>query len=298
MIELLAASRAVHGPHITGHWQVVRMCLDSAAQEWLNVGIVFREQDGRAHWKLLKNLSGVRCLYDEDAADTVRFILDQAAYAFEVGAPIPAGWNVTLGPERFVRGRSADEILGGLFGRVVSLGRHQTDQADRVDREDHRHATVNVRATVRRLINEHLKLARNATPEFWRTRPLTTQRDGAALQVDLQIAASVGNTTLHGAVASAWYKTQYHRNASLSQAANAIAAACQAFPNSRNVLYLLQPPADSSALTEKEHTAIGTEIGTMRWLLERHGGELRIARAEESIAHDILIDLGQVAQMQ
>lgn len=291
-LELLASRQQQLADSTTGHWQVVRMCVDQPTQEWLNVGIFFRASDGQTHWQLLENFNGMRCLYDEDAADNARFLLEQAEYAFETGQALPDGWHLTLGPTKFVRGLStADEVVASLFNRMVPLGQHQKGTAGRIDREDHPHATLNVRSTVRRLINQHLQLAHSATPDFWHRAPLHLQRNNAALRIDVQIASRVGNLPIHGAVASAWYKTHYHRKASLSSATAATMAACQAFPDGQNLLYLLQPPKHTPGISLQNHKDIAEEIGTCKWLLEQHGAKVRVTAEERAMAHDILRDL-------
>ncbi len=59
----------------SGRWQLVRLCLDRATQEWLNVGVLLRTSDGKRHVRLLKNTHGLACLYDEDAAQNAQFLL-------------------------------------------------------------------------------------------------------------------------------------------------------------------------------------------------------------------------------
>lgn len=264
--------------------------MDLAAQEWLNVGIVFRDATENSHFRFISDLSGLRCLYDADAAESARFLLDQVEHALEERLVIPSGWNISLGPEKFVRGASAQSIVDSLFVRMVPLGRHQQGP-DRIDREDHPHATINVRKTVRQILNKHLQLSKNAVPEFWRRNPTPIQRDGNDILMDIQIAAAINGASVHGAVASAWYKTRYHRYASLSQSVNAMTTACEAFPNSHNVLYLLKPPASASALSADDHRAIAADIETNEWLLGKHGAKLKTAQTESDLAREILSDL-------
>lgn len=274
---------------VTGKWCVVRACMDMAAQEWLNVGVVFRQSDGSHHVRLINNMDGLRCLYDADTAENLRFLLDQAEHALEIQAPLPDGWNIALGPERFVQGASAQAVLSDLFTRLVPLGKHQL--ADRADREDHQHATMNVRKTVRQLLASHLQLAKNATPEFWRREPYAVRRDGAEVQMDVQIMATDRGLNLHGAVASAWYKTKYHRHASLSQAVNAVTMAHEAFPSSTNVLYLLQPPPSEATLSPSDHQAIAKDIESSQWLLQQRKATLVLVQSETEMAATILRDL-------
>lgn len=297
MLSLLLNQHTIPTQNITGHWQVVRVCVDLAAQEWLNVGVVFRDAQGERHFRLISNLAGIRNLYDDDAAESVRFLLDQAEFALEEDAPIPAGWNVSLGPAKFVRGSSIQSIVDNLFERMVPLGKHQLE-INRVDREDHPHATLNVRRTVRQLLNLHLHLAKNAAPEFWRREPIPIHRDGATIQMDIQIEATASSPFLHGSIASAWYKTKYHRNASLSQAVNAMTTASEAFPDSRKVLYLLQPPSEIRALSQDDYQAIAQDIETSAWLLQRHSAELKISQSESDMAYQILKDLDLIPEMR
>jgi len=144
---------------------------------------------------------------------------------------------------------------------------------------------------VRQMLNRHLNLAKTATPEFWRRAPLPVNRDGADIQMDVQIVATAHNLYLHGAVASAWYKTRYHRSASLSQAVNAMATACQAFPQSHNVLYLLKPPAGVKTLSDADHRAIAQDGETSQWLLQQQNATLKVAQSESEMARAILLDL-------
>lgn len=297
MLELFATQHAAQAHQVTGHWRSVRMCLDLAAQEWLNVGIVLRTTAGDTHYKLVANFAGLRCVYDDDAVDAARFLIDQVEHAIEADSLIPPGWNIRLGPEKFIRGSSAESIVSGLFFRLVPLGRHQLDPAGRIDREDHPHATSNVRVVVRKLLTKHLQIAKNAAPDFWRKKPVPMNRDGAVISMDVQIAMNKNGATIHGAIASAWYKTAYHRSASLSQAVNAITTACEAFPDSHNVLYLLRPPAKVNTLSDQDYADIDADIESSRWLLKKHGAELKLAQAESVMAMTILRDLSLMPDM-
>ena len=297
MLELFATRKPDQANQVTGHWRLVRICLDLAAQEWLNVGIVLRTSDGETSSRMLTNFAGFRCIYDDDAADAARFLLDQAEFAIEAGKPLPTGWNVSLGPEKFVRGNTTDSILTGLFSRLVPLGRHQLDATTRIDREDHPHATHNVRVEVRKLLARHLQIAKNAAPDFWHARSVPVHRDGSIIKMDVQIVANNAHSILHGSIASAWYKTSYHRSASLNQAVNAVTTACEAFPGSKNVLYILRPPEKVSSLSDSDYEAIDLEIESNRWLLHKHGAEIKVAREVPDIARTILKDLDLMPDM-
>lgn len=283
-------------PKACGHWSVLRLCVDLATQEWLNVGVVIDSDDGSRHYRLLNNLAGLRCLYNDDAVESARFLLDQAEHMLETGEPIPNGWHIALSTPKYVQGTGAQAMVDKLFVRMVPMGLHQL--AQREDREDHPHATMSVRKTVRQLLNKHLRLAKTDTPEFWRRSATTVHRNGSDVLMDVQVVAHAHGVPTHGAVASAWYKTRYHRSASLSQAVNAITTASQAFPQSNNVLYLLRPPAGASTLTATDHQAIAQDIESSHWLLRQHDATLAVAQSETEMAHAILRDLHMLQELQ
>lgn len=264
------------------------MCLDLSTQEWLNIGVALYSDDRATPIiRMLRNFSGLKCLYDADASDNARFIAEQIEFALLEGRNPPAGWNIKLSAPQFIRGSNEQGIVDELFERIVPLGKHERG-ADRPDREDHQHATQNIRAKVRKLLSRHLQLA-NKPPDFWRTSPTSISVDNSSIQLDLQVVDS-GNR-INGSVISAWYKTKYHRNASLTSGANAMSMACEAFPSHRNILYLLQPPFGVSNLSEDDHRSIQSDIDSVAWLVDKHQAELKILKSEQDIMHSILQDV-------
>lgn len=292
MFDLISATQPAK-PRIeaSGKWCAIRMCLDLSAQEWLNIGVVLYANDGgQPTIRLLQNFAGLKCLYDTDAADNARFLADQIEYALLEGKRIPADWNIQLSPTMFIRGNSKQQMVNDLFERIVPLGKHERG-ADRPDREDHQHATQSLRSNVRRLLSRHLQLA-NKTPDFWRNVPTSINLDAASIQIDLQVVDS--SQMLNGAVVSAWYKTKYHRNASLTSGANAMSMASEAYPNHRNILYLLQPPAGTPSLTKEDQQSIQADIESVEWLVKKHNADLKILRSDRDITRSILQDIAVI----
>lgn len=289
MFNLISATQPIRAKlTASGKWCAIRMCLDLSAQEWLNIGVVLYSDDGDAPTiRLLQNFSGLKCLYDTDAADNARFLADQIEFALYEGEHLPADWNIQLSPATFVRGSSKQQIVNDLFDRIVPLGRHERG-TDRPDREEHPHATQQLRSSVRKLLSKHLQLA-NKAPDFWRAQPTTINLDSAKIQIDLQVVDA--KEKVNGAVISAWYKTKYYRNASLTSGANAMSMASEAFPDHRNILYLLQPPSDAPTLSIEDHQNIQTDIDSVAWLVDKHKAELKILKSERDITHFILKDI-------
>lgn len=274
-----------------GEWQLARLSLDKATGEQLNVGVVFTSHHGgRATSRFLRNVAGLRCLYNDDLADDAAFLIDQAEQAIEQGMQLPSGWSISLSAPRFVRGDSAQAIVDTLFQRMVPLGQRET-AAERLDSDDHAHTTRNVRKTVRELLCKHLQSSKN--PEFWRSAPVVSTQEGGQVQMDLQIFGAGKRGDFRGSIASAWYKTHYHRSAYLDRAASAVLKAKTVFPGANSIMYLLQP-LDIEGFTKAEMGVIQQEIDSTSWLLKKSGARLLSFPTERVMAHSILQDLSIV----
>lgn len=270
---------------------MARLALDPATGEQLNIGIVFRAHaTQKTSTRFLRNVAGLRSLYGDDLAEDAAFLIDQAEQAIEQGIPLPAQWNVSLGVPLFVRGATSQSIVDDLFSRIVPLGAKESI-SERLDSDDHMHATRNVRATVRRLLTKHLQSSKS--PEFWRSQPIEATKDNHTVRLDVQIDGAGKNGMLHGTIASAWYKSKYHRSAYMDKGANAIVTAAKLFGNSTNVMYLLAPTThDGFSATELKD--IEADIASAKWLISQESAKLAVFTSEKQMAHNILEDLGQL----
>ncbi|MDN8615495.1 hypothetical protein [Variovorax ginsengisoli] len=239
----------------------------------------------------MQNVAGLRCLYNDDLANDAAFLIDQAEQVLEAGGSLPLGWNITLSEPKFVRGATAAGIVEDLFRRLVPLALRET-VGERLDSDDHSHTTRNVRRTVRELMRKHMNL--KTAPDFWRSKPTQSVQDGGKVSLDLQIVGTGHDAgEIRGAIASAWYKTQYHRSAYLDRAATAVLRAHEVYPNALNVLYLLQPQAGGD-FSGRELAEIQDEVDGTQWLLKRNGARLNVFESERAMAHTILEDLAIV----
>lgn len=292
MLSLLSPSESTAAPFKTeGDWQLARLSLDKATGEQLNVGVVFTSHHGgRTTGRFLRNVAGLRCLYNDDLADDAAFLIDQAEQALEQGMQLPSGWSISLSAPRFVRGDNAKAIVDNLYQRMVPLGQRET-AAERLDTDDHAHTTRNVRKTVRELLCKHLQSSK--TPEFWRSTPVVSAQEGGQVQMDLQIFGAGKRGDLRGSIASAWYKTHYHRSAYLDRAASAVLKAKTVFPGANSIMYLLQPQ-EIEGFTKAEMGVIQQEVDSTSWLLKRSGAQLLTFATERAMAHSILQDMSVI----
>lgn len=275
-----------------GWWQLARLCLDQAADEWVNVGIVFTGTGGRTACRFLTNLSGIKCHYNEDAVEDARFLIEQAREALEDGISLPGAWSMRLSERKFVRGIDSTSIVENLFKRLVPLAKHESS-LERLDTEHHSHATASVRATVKAMLTRQLQASN--VKKFWRHSPVEVMRDDHPLRIDLQIQANTKGRLFNGAITSAWYKTNYHRIASLSQAMNATMLASGAFPQARNHIYLLRP-TEKAEFTQDELRVINSDIESVIWMLRDGNSIVRSFNKESDMAESILEDLALPSQ--
>lgn len=291
LLQLLDPKDTLYKPRTEGVWQVARLCLDRATGEQLNVGVVFTDHlGGGITSRFLNNLSGLRCLYNDDMANDAGFLIDQAEQALEQGVRIPAGWNISLGQPLFVRGETPQGIVDNMFTRMVPLGLHE-NTAERFDSDDHPHTTRNVRKMVRELLCKHMQSKK--APEFWRSVPVVSAQDGGEVQIDLQIFGPGKTGDIRGSIASAWYKTQYHRSAYLDRAASAVLKAKKVYPGAVNALYLLQP-LEIEGFTKADMGVIQKEIDSTSWLLKENGATLHAFGSERAMAQNILEVMGVI----
>lgn len=270
-------------------WQVARLELDPATGERLNVGVVVRgKEDGAAVWKFVQDFTGLRCFYNEDQVEDALFLVDQAEQCIALGKELPQGWNISLSAPLFVRGKDYQSILDDLFARMVPLAA-RANPANRLDNDDHPHATRNVKATVRKLLARHLQLSK--PPEWWHSKPVTELVHDKPVRADIQIKAAAPGGLVTGTIASAWYKTEYHRNASLDKAIAASLTAAKLFPNASNWIYLLQPTTQDGFSTG-ELEVIESSIETVRYLAQDQNANVAVFQSERQIAHRILEDVG------
>lgn len=288
LLQLIEKNDASLKSKAEGVWQVARLCLDKATGEQLNVGVVFTShRDGSTTSRFLRNVATLRCLYNDDMADDASFLIDQAEQALEQGIRLPEGWNISLTPPFFVRGESPDAIVQSMFQRMVPLGLRES-VAERLDGDDHTHTTANVRSTVRKLLCKYLKIKK--APEFWRSAPVSSMQDEGEVEIDLQIFGRGKHDDVRGCIASAWYKTKYHRSAYLDSAASAVLKAKKAYPDAVNIMYLLQPQG-IEGFSKQDLDAIQKEIDSTAWLLSKNGAKLACFASERAMADNILEDL-------
>lgn len=287
-LELIAKGSAPAG--VSGQWRVLRMMLDRAAGEQVNVGVLFQPDGGeRPVWRLLRSVGGMRCLYGPDGAASASFAIDQAGALLAQDGRLPDGWTISAGKLLHARGATAVEVVDTLFARVVPLARHEKPDAERLDNDDHQLSTVALRRRVREIVRTRYKS--KTTPPFWHDAPVSTRTaDGHPLSLDLQVWTESGLAVgAMAAITSAWYTSKFHRDGYLNNSYRALTEARQAIgaAQAKAGLFVLRPMSDSR-FTKGQLGAIDDEIDAAGWQLKRIGIDMHTFDNEVMLAEGVL----------
>lgn len=288
-----ALERMAHAPAapvISGRWAALRLHLDRATGEAVNVGVLFRpNSSGPAQFRLLGNVSGLRCMYGPDGAASAAFAIDQAAALLVRGEPLPANWNISLGPELHASGTDATSIVTKLYQRVVPLARHEPEADERLDTDDHRLSTGRLRRRVREIIRKRFNA--KSAPDFWHDDPVrVATTDGHPMSLDLQVWTESGTAVgAFACITSAWYTSKFHRDSYLNNGYRSLNEARQVSgaTGSRAGLFVLRPMNDSR-FSEDQLRAIDNEVDTLHWLLGRVGVDVHTYDNEATLAEGVL----------
>lgn len=277
-------------PVISGRWAALRLQLDRATGELVNVGVLFRPEGGAsARFKLLGNVAGLRSMYGPDGAASAAFAIDQAAALLAQGMALPAGWSISAGPELHASGASTAAVVADLYQRVVPLARHEPGEDDRLDSDDHRLSTGRLRRRVREIIRQRFNT--QATPSFWHDSPVrVATADGHPLSLDLQVWTESGTAVgAFACITSAWYTSKFHRDSYLNNGYRSLHEARQVSGAARSTagMYVLRPMNDSR-FSEDQLRTIDNELDSMHWLLGRVGVDVHTYDNEASLAEGVL----------
>lgn len=287
-LELLAKDDAPAG--VSGRWCALRMSLDRATGEQVNVGVLFQPDGNRMPvWRLLRSVGGLRCLYGPDGAASASFAIDQAGALLARDGRLPDGWTISAGKPLHAHGATDIEVVDTLFARVVPLARHEKPDAERLDGDDHQLSTAALRSRVRDIVRKRYKL--KTAPPFWRDTPVSTRTvDGHQLSLDLQVWVESGLAVgAMAAITSTWYTSKFHRDSYLNNSYRALTEARQAIgvAKAKAGLFVLRPMIDGR-FTKEQLDTIDDEIDAAGWQLKRRGIDMHTFDNETALAEGVL----------
>lgn len=138
-------------PQSRGTWQNVRWRPHPSTGELLNVGVVFHEETGRVHVRVLESFERLKCMYGPGISSQARFLMQviKEAVAAKVEIPSPSAF---LSEQKFASGESPDEVVRALFEATVPLGAPKGNKKPDTDAN-----VIPDTASVRRVVLDHLR---------------------------------------------------------------------------------------------------------------------------------------------
>ena len=246
-------------PAFKGQWQRIVWTPDLGAGEQLNIGVMVKDDKGGAHIKLVESVSRVLCLYDQHAADELKFLIrvlksTQHREGFNLPSP-----NISFGPTAEVRGPSVKTVLDDLFHRCVPMA-HDRRRNERISVSN---------GELKRSIYDELK---RRTPNL---------ADKIIPQGDMQTRDSSGK--LHqlkipllgikhiGGLASAITRDPDTAALNLLEMSSLLEAAHHDKKDSKMGLFVLAPDSKTSGFSAKELKSVHKRIDDVFFRLERIG---------------------------
>lgn len=270
----IAAFVAGHGDNrdvaIAGRWHNLQLKPDLGSGELLNVGVAFVDQGNRVHLRMARDLSRLRCLYD-DRVDVRSFeelcCVIEDAYN---GTP----WDdfqlsrltshASLGGGRYASGTSIGQILTSFYEATVPLGRAQAERSPAAHRGRARNIPTDVARdiVISRLIQ---RMGQRVVPYIARGPWVVRDESGREHRVEVPIRAS---GRLCASVISLWTKDPYRRKFQLAKAGLDLDTVQANAPGERLGLFVMRPMAEEG-YSKSELDEIDDEIDEAAWQLRK-----------------------------
>jgi hypothetical protein len=189
-------------PSAEGYWQTISYCFDEISGEYLNIGVVFKDESNNTEVRMLDSFDRLSCLFDrkynkddlqllfQDIEDT---LLDSdGEYPQELGS------DIKLGQRMYASGDSLESVVDMMFGDVVTLAKPKANQKDQKFRYQ---STPKLRHFILDHMRHKLPLIsdRLITQEPY----LIKLPSGGKIGVDVPLLS--GNSVGH--IVSAWFKS-------------------------------------------------------------------------------------------
>lgn len=264
--SLLSHAESVNEPKVFGFCRILRVCPDPVTDEWFNVGVYFEDTDGNRHFRVLKNLNAVKCIFSPSAVGNLNYLLTVIRDAASIGEIDALGAHVKAGPERYAAGDSVDEILSEAFDTFITLDRWRQDPLAIRERVEGL-STTDLRKKVFGNIRSHYP---GLLGKWFHDKPiqLTDSLNQKQREYDLPIfrQPEIGSgVTKFGSIISAYVKTDMNRGFHLDRGALTLLNARDVLRQSgqaHGALFILRPFEGAPGFDEEVMQKIDNDIDT------------------------------------
>jgi hypothetical protein len=261
-----------------GTWHAIQLCPNPAADERINVGVVYLA-GGRTHFRLLENMAGLKCLYGSKGLDNAQFLLSlvrDTLAAGELASPAP---QILIGPAGHATGDQPDAVVDRIFQDIVTVGRHRTELelVPAVDTPTVRNSTVR-----RKVVSEMAKISAAVTKRVFAEKPFKVKApDHKEHELDIPLRTS----NRFGSIVSAAYKSATpRRNGLLGAFMDLSTARLYVDAKERGKLFILREEAFPESLQRE----IDNDVDEIGWRLKKIKIEVDQAFTPKRLAKDIV----------
>lgn len=250
-------------PNVTGQWLTIRLMPDLVTGELFNVGVVFIDNTGILHHKVIPNARPFQCLFGYKGLDNFNFLLNSVKkrlYQSDINTIVSP--HVLLTESSYASGDNAQEIINTLFETMVNLRCIEEDNTELKDKSSL--GTEQLRKTIFGQLKREMP---QVYERIYRDSPVYVPKANGShgLYLDLPIWNNNGN--LHdeapvcfGTIVSAAYKDKTHRGYHVEHGCLNVRNACDMFgKKAKGGIFILRPSVNSQ-FTESLNAQIDNEI--------------------------------------
>lgn len=112
---------------INGEYFVIKFTPDFVANEVLNIGVAFIDENQKIHSRLLPNLQGFKCLYGSKSLEVIDLLFDSVKVALKesgyFSSPSP---HISYSPLIPTSGLSVNTLLDSIYQDYIHLDHYET----------------------------------------------------------------------------------------------------------------------------------------------------------------------------
>ena len=264
-----------------GTWRAIQFSPNPAADERLNIGVIFLDKGNKRYFRVLDSVLPIRCLYGSEAQDNFQFVLQLLRESLErEGDLVSPSPQIVLGPPSFAAGEAGQSIVDRLYPEVVTLARHRPV----VDDDEAVPALGNAKLR-KRVFDEMQRISATMAKRLWAPEPFVVKAAKVEHKLDIPLRAA----KRFGSLVSARYVTLASRRNSLLSAFADLATARQFVDHDeKGALFILRAPTDGVRFTETVQSLIDVEVDEVAWRLAKIKVTVSPADSEHRLAQDII----------
>lgn len=229
---------------VKGEWFCVRFCPDKVTGELFNVGVVFIDQDGKCHAKLLESPRIFEHMFGNLGVSNISFLLTVVAETLaDNHFNISPSSHIIYSRRQTAQGESIAEILDDLYHSMISLVSLPQDEKDK------KRDVINTKELRQKVASFIKKEYPDTYYQILRDTPLAVSHGGSQVNLDIPLVHKNLSKEFYGTVVSADYLDAVHFYYNVEHiGVSNLASCCEILgKNIKSGISIYNPPMDSKA---------------------------------------------------